>query len=91
MSERRLVFAVQGQIYGPMFDEKLTHAAWKSKPSWHVIALNDHTLTPAMERAGADKARGKSVALPTCHLAMLQEPRKVADLITKAAQEALKK
>jgi pimeloyl-ACP methyl ester carboxylesterase len=91
MSERRLVFAVQGQIYGPMFDQKLTHAAWKSKPSWHVIALNDHTLTPAMARAGADKARGKSIALPTCHLAMLQEPEKVADLITKAAQEALKK
>src|SRR6516225_4344666 len=29
MAERRLVLAVQGQIYGPMFDEKLTHAAWK--------------------------------------------------------------
>ena len=74
-----------------MFDEKLTHAAWKSKPSWHVIASNDRTLTPAMERAGAEKARGKSIALPTCHVAMLQEPEKVADLITKAAQEALKK
>ena len=91
MSERRLIFAVQGQIYGPMLEEKLTHAAWKSKPSWHVIASHDHTLTPAMERAGAEKARGKSVALPTCHLAMLQEPEKVADLIAKAAQEALKK
>src|SRR5262249_30446520 len=91
MSERRLVLAVQGQIYGPMFDEELTHAAWKSKPSWHVIASNDHTLSPAMERAGAEKAHGESVALPTCHVAMLQEPEKVADLITKAAQEALKK
>src|SRR5215469_9542516 len=44
MAERRLVLAVQGQIYGPMFDEKLTHAAWKSKPSWHVISMKDHTL-----------------------------------------------
>src|SRR5215468_8249712 len=41
MAERRIVLAVQGQIYGPMFDEKLTHAAWKSKPSWHVIATRD--------------------------------------------------
>jgi pimeloyl-ACP methyl ester carboxylesterase len=31
MAERRLILAVQGQIYGPMFDEKLTHAAWKSR------------------------------------------------------------
>lgn len=91
MPERRIVFTVQGQIYGPMFDEKLTHAAWKSKPSWHVIASNDHTLTPAMEQAGAEKAHGKSITLQTCHLAMLQEPEKVAELITEAAQKSLKK
>lgn len=88
MSERRLVVAVQGQIYGPMFDEKLTHAAWKSKPSWHVIAAKDRTLSPAMEEAGAKKAGGKAISLPTCHLAMLQEPLKVADLITEAANSA---
>jgi pimeloyl-ACP methyl ester carboxylesterase len=91
MPERRLVFAVEGQIYGPMFDEKLTHAAWKSKPSWHVISENDHTLTSAMERAGAEKAGGKAIALPTCHVAMLQEPEKVADVITEAAQDVIKK
>jgi hypothetical protein len=43
-----------------------------------------------MERAGAEKARGKSVELPTCHVAMLQEPQQVADLITEAAQDAVK-
>jgi pimeloyl-ACP methyl ester carboxylesterase len=36
MAERELAFAVQGQSYGPMFDEKLTVAAWKTKPSWFV-------------------------------------------------------
>jgi pimeloyl-ACP methyl ester carboxylesterase len=91
MSERRLVLAVQGQIYGPMFDEKLTHAAWKSKPSWHVISAKDRTLSPAMEEAGAKKAGGKAVSLPTCHVAMLQEPRKVADVITEAANGAVKR
>ena len=86
MAERRLVLAVQGQTYGPMFDEKLTHAAWKSKPSWHVIATKDHTLSPAMEEADAKKAGGTAVRLPTCHVAMLQEPDKVADVITAAAK-----
>src|SRR5262249_36615534 len=90
MAERRLVLAVQGQIYGPMFDEKLTHAAWKSKPSWHVISTKDHTLSPAMEEAGAKKAGGTAISIPTCHVAMLQEPHKVADLITEAAREAVK-
>ena len=88
MAERKLVLAVQGQIYGPMFDEKLTHAAWKSKPSWHVIATRDHTLSPAMEESGAKKAHGKSISISTCHVAMLQEPEKVADVITEAANNA---
>src|SRR5215510_6991143 len=88
MAERRIVLAVQGQIYGLMFDEKLTHAAWKSKPSWHVIAANDHTLSPTMEEAGAKKARGVAVSVPTCHVAMLQDPQKVADVITEAAKGA---
>lgn len=90
IEERRLVLAVQGQIYGPMFDEKLTHAAWKSKPSWHVIATRDHTLSPAMEEAGAKKAGGRAISIPTCHVAMLQEPQKVADLITEAAKGSVK-
>jgi pimeloyl-ACP methyl ester carboxylesterase len=90
MAERRLVLAVQGQTYGPMFDEKLTHAAWKSKPSWHVISMNDRTLSPAMEQAAAKKAHGVAIQLPTCHVAMLQEPEKVADVITEAANGAAK-
>ena len=90
MAERRLVLAVQGQTYGPMFDEKLTHAAWKSKPSWHVISLNDRTLSPAMEEDEAKRAGGVAIKLPTCHVAMLQEPEKVADVITDAAKGAAK-
>jgi pimeloyl-ACP methyl ester carboxylesterase len=91
MAERRLILAVQGQIYGPMFDEKLTHAAWKSKPSWHVISTKDHTLSPAMEEDGAKRSGGVAVRLPTCHVAMLQEPKKVADVITEAAKGAAAK
>jgi pimeloyl-ACP methyl ester carboxylesterase len=90
MAERRLVLAVQGQTYGPMFDEKLTHAAWKSKPSWHVISMNDRTLSPAMEEDQAKRSGGVAVRLPTCHVAMLQDPAKVADVITEAAKGSLK-
>jgi pimeloyl-ACP methyl ester carboxylesterase len=88
IQERRLVLAVQGQSYGPMFDEKLTNAAWKTKPSWHVIATQDRMLPPEMEEAGAKKTGGRAMSLPTCHVAMLQEPEKVADLITEAAKNA---
>ena len=44
-----------------------------------------------MEEAGAKKAGGKAVSLPTCHVAMLQEPQRVADVITEAANDANKR
>jgi len=90
MAERRLVLAVQGQTYGPMFDEKLTHVAWKSKPSWNVVSMNDRTLSPAMEEDASKRSGGVAVKLPTCHVAMLQAPEKVADVITQAANGAAK-
>lgn len=91
MQDRRLILAIQGQSYGPMFDEKVTVAAWQSKPSWHVIATQDRMLPPAMEQDGAVRTKGKAKMLPTCHVAMLQEPAKVADVIDEAARNALTK
>jgi pimeloyl-ACP methyl ester carboxylesterase len=91
MSERKLVFAVQGQSYGPMFAEKLTVAAWKTKPSWVVISANDHMLPPAMEVSAAKRMGATATTLPTCHLAMLEQPEEVAAVIDDAAKKALKK
>ena len=89
MAERMLIFAVQGQSYGPMFDEKLTVAGWKLKPSWFVISANDRMLPPAMEEAAAKKMGATATTLPTCHLAMLEEPTEVAAVIDDAAKRAL--
>jgi pimeloyl-ACP methyl ester carboxylesterase len=89
MAERNLVFAVQGQSYGPMFDEKLTVAAWKAKPTWFVISANDRMLPPAMEESAAKKMGATATTLPTCHLAMLEQPDKVAAVIDDAAKRSL--
>jgi len=89
MPERKLVLAVQGQSYGPMFDEKLTVAGWKTKPTWVVISAKDRMLPPAMEEASAKKMGATTTTLPTCHLAMLEEPTKVAAVIDDAAKKSL--
>jgi pimeloyl-ACP methyl ester carboxylesterase len=90
MAERKLVLAVQGQSYGPMFAEKLTVAAWKTKPSWVVISANDRMLPPAMEESSAKKMGATTTTLPTCHLAMLEQPEKVAAVIEDAAKNSRK-
>lgn len=90
MPERKLVLAVQGQSYGPMFGEKLTVAAWKTKPSWVVVSLNDRMLQPAMEEDSAKRLGAQVTKLPTCHLAMLEAPEKVAAVIEDAANVSTK-
>jgi pimeloyl-ACP methyl ester carboxylesterase len=89
MAERELALAVQGQSYGPMFDEKLTVAAWKTKPSWFVVSANDRMLPPAMEQSAAKKMGAVTTTLPTCHMVMLQQPAAVAEVTDDAARNAL--
>jgi pimeloyl-ACP methyl ester carboxylesterase len=91
LPERKIVLAVQGQSYGPMFSEKLTVAAWKNKPSWVVVSAKDRMLQPAMERDEVQRLHATATTLPTCHLAMLEEPAKVASVISDAAKKALKR
>jgi pimeloyl-ACP methyl ester carboxylesterase len=89
MAERKLALAVQGQSYGPMFDEKLTVAAWKTKPSWAVISAKDRMVPPATEESAAKKMGAITTTLPTCHMVILEEPAKVAAVIDEAAKKAL--
>jgi pimeloyl-ACP methyl ester carboxylesterase len=91
MAERKLALAVQGQSYGPMFDEKLTVAAWKTKRTWAVISANDRMLPAAMEAPSATKMGAIQITLPTCHMVILEEPAKIAAVIDEAAKKALTK
>jgi pimeloyl-ACP methyl ester carboxylesterase len=89
LADRKFILAVQGQSYGPMFDEKLTVAAWKTKPTWAVISTKDQMLPPAMEASSAKKMGAITTTLSTCHMSILEEPGKVAAVIDDAAKNAL--
>jgi hypothetical protein len=74
-----------------MFDEELTVAAAKTKPSWAGLLDEDRMLPPAMEKAAAKKMGAVTTTLATCHMSILQEPAKVAEVIDEAARKALTK
>jgi pimeloyl-ACP methyl ester carboxylesterase len=72
-----------------MFDEKITVAAWHSKPSWVLISSNDRMLPPAMERAEVDRLHAiGSITLPTGHMSIMEDPAKVAAFVNMAAMAA---
>ena len=59
--------------------------AWRTKPSWFIVSAHDKAITAGLEEQMAERIKATTITLPTCHLAMLQEPAKVAKFIEQAA------
>jgi len=83
--ESKVMAVTQGPIAGKAFDDKVRQAAWKTKPSWFVVAENDRMNQPDLERAMAKKINAKVTSLPTSHVPMLSRPNEVAAVILAAA------
>lgn len=83
--EKDLAFAVQGATKAAIFGTPIKNVAWRSKPSWFVIASDDRAISPEQEISNAKKINAKTLTLPTGHLPMLSQPQKVADFIVEAA------
>jgi pimeloyl-ACP methyl ester carboxylesterase len=83
--EQKVLLATQGPTNAAAFGATITTAAWKTKPSWFVIAGNDRAIPPELEKAEAAKMKATLITLPSSHLAMLSHPNEVAELIEQAA------
>jgi pimeloyl-ACP methyl ester carboxylesterase len=84
-AEKDLLTATQGPTNGAAFGGTISHAAWKTKPSWYAISSNDRMIAPDFERAMASQMKATSISLASSHVAMLSHPVEVARLITDAA------
>jgi pimeloyl-ACP methyl ester carboxylesterase len=62
--------------------------AWKSIPSWYLVATNDQAIPPDVERAFAKRMKATTVEVPSSHVAMVSHPDDVAKLIDTAAKAA---
>ena len=80
--------ATQGPIAAKAFDEPVTVAAWKSHPSWFIVASRDHMIAPELQRAMARKIGAHVTTLATSHVAQEVEPAKVAAVILDAVHGA---
>ena len=88
--EQEILTATQGQTAAAVFGATVTRAAWKSKPSWAVIADHDRAIPPELEKEEAAAIKATSIILPSNHLAMMSHPREVAEVIERAAAKASK-
>jgi pimeloyl-ACP methyl ester carboxylesterase len=70
------------------FTHKVTNPAWKTKPTWYMVATEDRSINPEQERMMAKRARATTVEVKASHVAYMSHPKEAAKLIEEAASHA---
>jgi pimeloyl-ACP methyl ester carboxylesterase len=82
--DKKLVWATQCVPAPDLFDAKAGGTAWRSKPTWYIVAKNDRTIQPDCERFLAKRMGATTTEVASSHVVMLSQPQVVIDVIRKA-------
>jgi pimeloyl-ACP methyl ester carboxylesterase len=91
LSAEQAAFMAQSQVLNlaDNFKAVITTAAWKSKPSWMLVATKDRAINPDLERWYAERANSHKVEVSgASHAVYVSRPKEVAALIEQAATSA---
>jgi pimeloyl-ACP methyl ester carboxylesterase len=89
--EQKLVWAAHAAPSLELFSAKVEGTAWKSKPSWYIVASKDRTIQPELERFVAKRMGATVFETDSSHVPMLSQPEFVLDVIRKAAKSLQEK
>src|ERR1700678_2260357 len=84
-SEAAVMAATQKPISSAIFGEPSGAAAWKTIPSWYIVARQDHAINPDLERFFATRMKATSVELDSSHVPFISHPAEVVKIIEDAA------
>ncbi|MGW0604426.1 alpha/beta fold hydrolase [Streptomyces sp. NPDC002640] len=82
----RLLAAGQRPLSASAFGDRVTAAAWRTIPSWNLVATLDRGIPPELQRFQARRAGSHTVSVPSSHLPLHSRPGDVAGLIRAAAR-----
>jgi len=91
LSTEQAAFMAQSQVLNAAdnFKAVITTAAWRSKPSWMLVATKDRAINPDLERWYAERAKSHKVEVSgASHAVYVSRPKEVAALIEEAASHA---
>ena len=90
LSEDQAAFMAASQVLisADSFTHQVTSPAWKSKPSWYMVATEDRSINPDQERMMAKRANAKTVEVNSSHVAYISHPKETAKLIEQATASA---
>ena len=82
----KVMYAVQQALATSAFGDVMGVPAWKTLPSWYLVAADDQALPPDAERMFASRMGATTIEIPSSHVAMVSHPGDVAQLIKTAAE-----
>jgi pimeloyl-ACP methyl ester carboxylesterase len=82
----KVMYATQQPLAGSAFGDEMEVPAWKSLPSWYMVAQDDQALPADAERMFAERMGATTIGIPAGHLAMVSHSAEVASLIETAAK-----
>src|ERR1700745_1367557 len=82
----RGVYAVQQPLASSAFTDVMGVPAWKTLPSWYLVAADDQAIPPDAERQFAARMGATTIEIPSSHVPMVSHPDDVAQLIKTAAE-----
>jgi len=89
-AEQKIVYATHYAPAADLFGRNAPGVAWKSKPSWYIVANHDRTVHPDLQRFVAKRMRASTHAVDSSHVPMLSHPDFVLDVIRQAARAVQK-
>jgi pimeloyl-ACP methyl ester carboxylesterase len=85
----KVMYAVQQPLAATAFTDVMGVPAWKTLPSWYLVATDDQAIPPDAERQFAARMGATTTEIPSSHVPMVSHPDDVAQLIETAAETAL--
>lgn len=86
--QTRAMAVAQRPIFGAIFAQSVPTAAWRTIPSWYLVAQQDRSINPDLERFYAKRMNATTSEVKSSHLPFISHPQTVAALIAKAASAA---
>ena len=85
-AKAKVMFAVQQALSASTLGDVMGVPAWKSLPSWYMVAANDQAIPPDAERLFAKRMDATTVEVASSHVAMVSHPGEVIKLTETAAE-----
>jgi pimeloyl-ACP methyl ester carboxylesterase len=82
--EACLLAVVQAPLAKTTFGEKVTEAAWTTRPNWYIVSTEDRAVSVDLQRELAARMDAKTTELKASHMSLLSMPEAVADIIVDA-------